>query len=242
VTDPTRLERPRSLPQIVRSRLNGSAWAIALLVTIEVATSFLSDELSAARLIAGSQASLNPPLYHAVWMGMIATLLIATTALWIYNADRRLSQAILFTTGVVTGQLFVATVLVVVRLVQGLKVSVATLILDSVLIFVTNVLVFALWYWLIDAAGPHATETTGPARRHFLFPQLQAEYPGWAGWTPDFLDYVFLAFTTSVAFSPTDTLPLSRVAKVLMMTQATIALITITVVAGTAINALASNA
>ena len=238
MTYPTRLERPRSLPQLVRSRLNGGAWAIVLLVTIEVATSFLSDELTATRLIAGSQASPPPPLYHAVWLGMIGSLLIATTALWISNADRRLSQAILFTTGVFTGQLFVATVLVVVRLVQGLKVSVATLILDSVLIFVTNVLVFALWYWLLDAAGPRATETTGPARWHFLFPQRQAEYPGWAGWTPNFLDYLFLAFNTSTAFSPTDTPALTRWAKALMMVQSIISLMVLAVLAARAVNIL----
>lgn len=76
----------------------------------------------------------------------------------------------------------------------------------------------------------------------FLFPQRQTVYPGYENWSPKVSDYVFLAYTTSVAFSPAETAPLSRTAKVLMMAQSVISLITIVVVAGTAINILASSA
>jgi uncharacterized membrane protein len=85
-------------------------------------------------------------------------------------------------------------------------------------------------------------ESTIDRRWDFLFPQRQATLPGYEGWQPRFWDYVFLAYTTSVAFSPADTLPLSRAAKVLMLTQSIIALIAITAVAGTAINILAGSA
>ena len=238
MAEPETHERKPALLELVRTRLNGGAWALVLLVTIELATTFLSKDLSATRLMDDG----HRPLYDSVWFGVIVTLLLGTTLLWISNAAERLSQAILLSTSVFTAQLFVATMLVVVRLVQGWKVSVGTLILDAVIIFATNVLVFALWYWLLDAASASVVETRPSTRWHFLFPQRQSDFPGYAGWTPDFLDYLFLAYTTSVAFSPTDTLPLSRVAKVLMMAQSTIALITITVVAGTAINVLSSNA
>lgn len=240
--DPTTLRGEPILPHAVRARLNGSAWALVLLVTIELATNFLSDDVRASGLMGGGQTMPHRSIADAVWLGMMVTLLLGTTILWLANQVERLSKAILLCTGVFTAQLLVATVLVVLRLVQGWKVAVATLILDALIIFVTNVLIFALWYWLLDAEDPRAPSATAETRWHLLFPQRQSDFPGYAGWRPHFLDYLYVAYTTSVAFSPTDTLPLSRAAKMLMMTQSIIALITITVVAGTAINLLANNA
>ena len=104
-------------------------------------------------------------------------------------------------------------------------------------LWMSNVLVFALWYWKLDAGGPYARAFRD---RHdcgaFLFPQMSM--PNQKSWTPYFIDYVFLAFNTSTAFSPTDVAPLSRWAKVLMMVQSMISLTTIAVLAGRAINIL----
>lgn len=111
-------------------------------------------------------------------------------------------------------------------------------------LWVANILVFASWYWRLDAGGPHAREMR---RRHeegaFLFPQMtldpetQAEL-GCSGWSPGFVDYLFLAFNTSTAFSPTDSPVLSRWAKVLMMTQASISFATVALLAARAVNIL----
>jgi hypothetical protein len=120
-------------------------------------------------------------------------------------------------------------------------VSAVHLLVDGLVIFLTNVLVFSSWYWYIDSARTRFLETTIDRRWDFLFPQRQASYSGYEDWQPQFGDYVFLAYTTSVAFSPTDTLPLSRTAKLLTMMQSTIALIAITSVVGTAINILAGS-
>jgi uncharacterized membrane protein len=125
---------------------------------------------------------------------------------------------------------------------QNVKLSVTTLLLDAVIIFITNILIFALWYWFIDSANTRYFMPSETVQWDFLFPQRQAEYPGYADWKPHFVDYVYLAYTMSVAFSPTDTLPLSRAAKLLSMAQSVISLITIVVVAGTAINILAGSA
>jgi uncharacterized membrane protein len=121
-------------------------------------------------------------------------------------------------------------------------VTVTTLLLDGVVIFVTNLLIFALWYWYIDSASTRFLDNTIDRRWDFRFPQRQASFPGYEDWQPRFWDYVFLAYTTSVAFSPADTLPLSHAAKALTMTQSIIALIAITAVVGTAINILAGSA
>jgi hypothetical protein len=224
----------------IRLRFNAHAWALLVLVIIEVLTNFLSENLTVGQLTLNEQLIPRRQLYDA-WRGLIFLLLLVAVILWMLNNGRRLRGAIFLLTGLFTVQLFVATVLIVVRLLQSTKVEVTTLLVDGLVIFVTNILVFSLWYWYIDSSRTRFLETATDRRWDFLFPQRQATFPGYENWEPRFWDYVFLAYTTSVAFSPTDTLPLSRAAKVLTMTQSIIALIAITAVVGTAINILAGS-
>jgi hypothetical protein len=112
------------------------------------------------------------------------------------------------------------------------------LLQDAALIWIANLLVFALWYWEIDCGGPQRRHLEGYVPTDFLFPQNVAGGQLEEGWQPNFLDYVFLAFNTSTAFSPTDTMFLSRRAKALMMLQALMSLIVLAVLAARAINTL----
>ncbi len=113
-----------------------------------------------------------------------------------------------------------------------------TLLLSATLLWITNILVFALWYWKLDAGGPLGREKD-VFRSSFLFPQMTHEAaevdPTWA---PNFMDYLFLAFNTSTAFSPTDTAVLSRWAKALTMLQSILSLAIIALLAARAINVL----
>jgi uncharacterized membrane protein len=84
-----------------------------------------------------------------------------------------------------------------------------------------NILVFALWYWDTDGGGPRKRHETGHRAADLMFPQ-QANGESW---TPQFFDYLFLAFTAATAFSPTDTYPLTTKAKLLMMIQSILSLI-----------------
>ena len=108
----------------------------------------------------------------------------------------------------------------------------------------TNVIVFALWYWRLDAGGPNIRERVrGHACGAFVFPQMvlddrQIASIGVEDWEPNFWDYLFLAFNTSTALSPTDTAVLNRWAKLLMMAQSSISLIIIALLAARAINTL----
>jgi uncharacterized membrane protein len=111
-----------------------------------------------------------------------------------------------------------------------------SLLKAAAVLWVTNVLVFAYWYWKLDAGGPNVREVRGHENGSFFFPQFQKNRT--VHWRPGFVDYLFLAFTTSTAFSPTDTPVLSQWAKVLMMLQATIAFSTVTVLIARAINIL----
>jgi uncharacterized membrane protein len=112
-----------------------------------------------------------------------------------------------------------------------------TLLLSATMLWMTNVLVFALWYWKLDAGGPLGRQRP-EAESSFLFPQKMCPEACAPGWSPVFVDYLFLAFNTSTAFSPTDTAVLSRWAKGLMMVQSLISLSVIALLAARAVNIL----
>ncbi len=119
-----------------------------------------------------------------------------------------------------------------------------TLLISAASLWVTNVLVFASWYWRLDAGGPRAREIRGVhTDGAFLFPQMTLDQAakkqmGEECWSPGFVDYLFLAFNTSTAFSPTDVPVLSRWAKMLMMVQSLISFTTVALLAARAVNIL----
>jgi hypothetical protein len=102
-------------------------------------------------------------------------------------------------------------------------------LLNSGLIWLTNVATFAVWYWEIDSGGPERRERDAYESDDFLFPQAGQDQGSQSTWSPDFVDYLFLAFTTSTAFGPTDTQILSKQAKVLTMAQSFFSLLIIAV-------------
>lgn len=118
------------------------------------------------------------------------------------------------------------------------------LLLSAASLWATNILVFALWYWRLDAGGPHQRDRrVSHAEGAFLFPQMtmseQAlEAAGQQNWSPNFVDYLFLAFNTSTAFSPTDSPVLAPWAKLLMMLQSLLSLLIIALLAARAVNIL----
>jgi hypothetical protein len=114
------------------------------------------------------------------------------------------------------------------------------LLTSSIGVWINNVLMFALLYWQMDRGGPEARMNGSGQRPDWQFPQSAAGDDAPPDWRPTFVDYLFLGFSTATAFSPTDALPLTSRAKLLMMLQSTISLVTIVVVASRAINILGS--
>jgi len=123
-------------------------------------------------------------------------------------------------------------------LVSGHKESGQVLILSAMQIWITNLLVFGLWYWELDRGGPAERTSEHHREPDFLFPQMATPSCTKPGWTPSFLDYLYVSFTNASAFSPTDTMPLTEWAKMLMMIQALASLVTIALVAARAVNIL----
>ena len=105
-------------------------------------------------------------------------------------------------------------------------------------IYLTNVIAFALWYWEFDRGGPFARRHGKDPHPDFLFPQMTMPEIAQHDWEPQFPDYLYVSFTNATAFSPTDTMPLSRWAKMLMAAQSSIALITVALVIARAVNIL----
>ena len=145
--------------------------------------------------------------------------------------------------GVVTLGMIVSLILLVGAL-PAHKEPPKELLVSAAVLWFTNILVFALWYWRLDAGGPHGRDSRfGHPDGAFLFPQMTLppitkKRAGQHGWSPNFVDYLFLAFNTSTAFSPTDVPVLERWAKVLMMLQSLISLTVVALLAAHAINIL----
>lgn len=127
--------------------------------------------------------------------------------------------------GCVTGGLIIAVILLIHDLTNFRKGF--TLLQTAGLVWVFNVLVFALWYWDTDGGGPRKRHEANHEAVDLQFPQQQEGKSG--QWAPDFIDYLFVAFTGATAFSPTDTFPLTHRAKLLMMVEASISLIIVAV-------------
>jgi uncharacterized membrane protein len=105
-------------------------------------------------------------------------------------------------------------------------------------IWLTNIIAFALWYWQFDRGGPAARAHARRRIPDFLFVQMQSPEVAHPDWEPAFVDYLYLSFTNATAFSPTDVMPLSRWAKLTMLVQSLVSLVTVALVIARAVNIL----
>ncbi|HEY8685931.1 MAG TPA: hypothetical protein VIO57_10035 [Chloroflexota bacterium] len=123
-------------------------------------------------------------------------------------------------------------------LLEGHQVAGKNLLFYGAQIWFTNVLVFALWYWELDRGGPGARCAPHHREPDFLFPQMANPGSAPVDWHPSFMDYLYVSFTNATAFSPTDTMPLTAWAKLLMTIQSLASLITVALVGARAVNIL----
>lgn len=169
-------------------------------------------------------------------LAVVVGLLLASTTVLHHTRKPGANQILGYLlSAIVTADMIASLVLLVARL-PAHRETPRQLLLAALGLWSSNVLVFASWYWRLDAGGPNERD-----RREshdsgaFLFLQMQI---GEDAWRPAFVDYLFLAFNTSTAFSPTDVPVLSRWAKLMMMVQSSISLGTVVILAGRAVNIL----
>lgn len=172
---------------------------------------------------------------------VLAVVVILLIPFWVsrYRSSERMTRAVaLLLIGLLTIAVATSAFLLLYRLNTGQTQSL-DLLRDAALVWSANIVVFALWYWELDAGGPAQRHPGKHASSDFAFPQQQQDDDGLVeGWSPGFTDYLFLAFNTSTALSPTDTLVLARRMKALMMAQSTISLLVVAVLAARAINTI----
>jgi uncharacterized membrane protein len=148
---------------------------------------------------------------------------------------RRLALCVI---GLVSLTSIVTLGLLVHFLVNGGKVGGHQLVVSGALAWLTNVLLFAVWYWELDRGGPVARFLEPERPPDFQFPQLENPQLAPPGWRPGFVDYLYTSLTNATAFSPTDTMPLTPIAKTLMGIQGLASLVTIGLVVARAVNIL----
>jgi hypothetical protein len=175
--------------------------------------------------------------------GLVAVLLVPLVVS--HRLGRhRIDVALGMTVSAIVTAALIASVILLVRALPSRAEAPGALLVSAASLWVSNILVFSLWYWRLDAGGPHRRDARQDhAEGSFLFPQLtmlpevrSAFQPD--PWRPEFVDYLFLAFNTSTAFSPTDTAVLTRWAKGLMMLQSLISLAVLALLAARAVNIL----
>ena len=184
--------------------------------------------------------SAGPFWLLLVIVGVLLIPLVLTHQIGSHDLNQTFGYILL---GIVTAFLIFSVCELVLAMAQHRQTP-AQLLAAAAALWASNILVFASWYWRLDGGGPHA-RFVRPGHTHgaFLFPQMtmdeaERRHSGFGEWRPGFVDYLFLAFNTSTAFSPTDVPVLSRWAKGMMMVQSIISLATIALLAARAVNIL----
>jgi hypothetical protein len=174
------------------------------------------------------------------FLSLRISLIILAFLLWCLKRKKILFRVIILVNSFLTLGLILNIAALLDVLVGFNSGAAKALILGVIFLAASNVLIFSVWDWIVDPPGVEEDPRDKDAW-DFLFPQRGGEIPHYENWVPKYTDYLFVAFTTSIAFSPTDTLPLTRRAKILMMLQAGVSLVTITAIASSAINIMANS-
>ena len=182
--------------------------------------------------------SLGIQRYICIFEALLLIFLVALTPRRIgkhHEPTRNLSIAL---TSVMTISNTASAIKLIDGLVQGSIKDANMLLLSGGSIWLANIVIFSLWFWELDRGGPGSRAEARKPVPDFLFPQMSSPEYRAKGWHPTFFDYLYISVTNASAFSPTDTAPLSRWAKILMMAQSLTSLITVGLVIARAVNIL----
>ncbi len=220
---------PRPRPWVLRLLDNLSPfWGPQLVILVAI----LLD------LVLPTELTLGPSwLLPSIEGVLLIALAAASPHPRVRNHPRRREVAVAMI-AVVSAVNIVSLVNLCQELINGGQVGGRTLIASGAVLWLTNVLLFGLWFWELDRGGPAAREGDDDRIPDFLFPQMTDERWAPPGWLPSLVDYLYTSFTNATAFSPTDTMPMTPRAKWLMSAQSLTALVTVGLVVARAVNIL----
>jgi len=232
---PSRARRRVEITAVNVSReaaLGESRWPPAIAVLV-----FIILNVSLRIWLPSDRTVSIPWLLPLVEVGLLAVLVVSDPA----GADRRSRQLRRLAITLVGLLLFAAlwaTAVLIEHLVSGDKQTSdgARLLASGSLVWLGNILAFSLLYWVLDSGGPRVRTAGKPPYPDFAFPQTQDPDLAPPHWRPIFVDYLYLGFCTSTAFSPTDVIPLARWAKLAMAVQSAVSLAVIGLVIARAVN------
>ena len=234
-TSLARLRGPHLVPLVPEAELGEARW----LPGLAVLTGALLYATLPDRYVAGPTLLVNTLRWFVVGMTialMVPLVLTAPRRRLVHSVRRRTAALALI--AVVSAANGASIVVLVHLLVTGHHVNGHELIIAAIHIWCTNVIAFALWFWQLDSGGPVARRQKAEVTPDFLFPQMAAPEFAPPNWQPRFLDYLYLSFTNATAFSPTDTMPLTTWAKMLMLAESGASLLPLVMVAARAVNIL----
>lgn len=209
-----------------------AAPAVAVVIAFQLLLAFVSR--------AGDWTMWGLPWW--VWLVPVAPEAALLIPLAWHRPRRRLEQlgrrrtAALVLLGVVSLSNALLLIALIGSLVRGDERSGGQLLLKAAAVWSTNVIAFGLWYWDLDRGGPVRRLQPEPPPPDFQFPQAENPQLAQPGWYPQLIDYIYVSFTNSIAFSPTDAMPLTRRAKLMMLAESGISAITVLLVAARAVN------
>jgi hypothetical protein len=210
-----------------------------IIMTVHALLSTLADRSLTVNELIADEPEIEA-LYNSIDAIVLVVILAAAVGFWFFGWRRAFRRTIL---------IYLVLSILTVLLNCGTLVSTLTqrtsdtegafaLLWDAVLAWTTNVLTFAICYWFLDQGGPDRRYSGNPGPPDLAFPQQTSSIAGWENWRPGLIDYVFVAFNTSTAFSPTDTVALSPSAKILSTLQAGISLVIIAMLAARVVNTI----
>jgi hypothetical protein len=217
-------------------RARGASLAIVVLVMFLVSMTQGAISYSVGQGPLRQFVPSHLPVILAVLYATRIVLLALLVFLWAFNRKRALFHAVIVANTYFTLKLLLDTSALI-GVLGGFRQAALAMLIDAALMSLSNILIFSIWYWIIDPPGVE-DEPRVHTPWAFLFPQRGASLPDYDRWSPGYADYLFIAFTTNFAFSPTDALPLTRAAKMLMLLQAAISVVIVLAIAGGAVNAL----
>lgn len=221
----------------IRTHIHSGTWALLVVLAILLLQETLSASMALGQITPDAiDRFLRDEIQNEAWQIIKFVIFIPAVIAWLLNRRHALSVWIIVSNCLLTFQLLFSEALLVLTL--GDTDKAVSLIRDTLIVAVINILIFSLWYWLIDAPSLKENVADAKFRWDFLFPQRANQLPGYENWVPHYADFLFLAVVTTMSFSPADTLPLSRRAKFLMGTQAILAFATITILAARALSIL----
>jgi uncharacterized membrane protein len=224
-----RKELENVIPAWMRPTRGEPRWPVTVAVLLAIGLQLLIPE----------SLALRPRWVLPALEFILLILLVAANPRRVERDRRWVRMAGLSLVAIASLANIVSVARLVIGLVQGtLGQSAGPLLVYGALIWSTNVIIFGLWYWKFDRGGPVERAKAAKTYPDFQFPQMLAPELTDKDWEPQFVDYLYVSFTNATAFSPTDTMPLSRWAKMLMLVQSGVSLITVALVVARAVNIL----